>query len=360
MTIPLPTLLSQTLVAFTIECDNDFEHRVPHSTTRHTAAGQAQGPWLVSMAMYFNCLRFVGDDGIRAAALEDIARTKTNLNGMIRWRHITIAPDPSDRRAKPPRSQWLIRTTPKGRLARDAWQPLLGEIERRWGDRFGAAKIEKLRESLAALNARLNLDQPDCMPILGYGLFSRGPAHPPRTKPAAAAPQTLPLPSLLSRVLLAFAIEYETESDWSLAIGANILRVLDDTGVRVRNLPLLSGVSKEAIAMALHVLEKGKTVAVEKGPAKMVGLTEKGIRDQAAYRARLATLEKRWQSRFGSELASLTESLVHLAGDGTPQGSPLFAGLNPYPDNWRAQVPKPQTLPHYPMVLHRGGFPDGS
>ncbi len=32
----------------------------------------------------------------------------------------------------------------------------------------------------------------------------------------------------------------------------------------------------------------------------------------------------------------------------------------PYPDGWRAKVPKPATLPHFPMVLHRGGFPDGS
>ena len=42
------------------------------------------------------------------------------------------------------------------------------------------------------------------------------------------------------------------------------------------------------------------------------------------------------------------------------QLSPLFRGLEPYPDGWRAKVRKPDTLPHYPMVLHRGGFPDGS
>jgi hypothetical protein len=40
--------------------------------------------------------------------------------------------------------------------------------------------------------------------------------------------------------------------------------------------------------------------------------------------------------------------------------SPLLAGLEPYPDNRRAAVPAPVTLPHYPMVLHRGGYPDGS
>ena len=39
---------------------------------------------------------------------------------------------------------------------------------------------------------------------------------------------------------------------------------------------------------------------------------------------------------------------------------PSRLGLEPYPDNWRAQVRRPETLPHYPMVLHRGGYPDGS
>jgi hypothetical protein len=45
--------------------------------------------------------------------------------------------------------------------------------------------------------------------------------------------------------------------------------------------------------------------------------------------------------------------------------------LRPYPDGWRAQRPyvtqttavvadPAGTLPHYPMVLHRGGWPDGS
>jgi hypothetical protein len=39
---------------------------------------------------------------------------------------------------------------------------------------------------------------------------------------------------------------------------------------------------------------------------------------------------------------------------------PLFLALEPYPGNWRARVRPPATLPHYPMVLHRGGYPDGS
>ena len=38
----------------------------------------------------------------------------------------------------------------------------------------------------------------------------------------------------------------------------------------------------------------------------------------------------------------------------------LFAGLAPHPGNWRARLPRPAVLPHFPMTLHRGGYPDGA
>jgi len=53
-------------------------------------------------------------------------------------------------------------------------------------------------------------------------------------------------------------------------------------------------------------------------------------------------------------------------------GPALALGLEPYPDGWRAErTPyRAQTeamladpvsaLPRYPMVLHRGGWPDGN
>ena len=54
-TPPLPTLLSQPLVAFTIEFDNVAEERI-------TAAGPR--PWIASLGMWANYLRFVGTDGV--------------------------------------------------------------------------------------------------------------------------------------------------------------------------------------------------------------------------------------------------------------------------------------------------------
>ena len=91
--LPLSALLSQVLVAFIVEFDNEFERQMPHRTSDH---GRTQGPgtvpWLVSMAMWSTCLRFVGDDGITVSELAGRARTGTNLAGLQRWGYITVAP----------------------------------------------------------------------------------------------------------------------------------------------------------------------------------------------------------------------------------------------------------------------------
>ena len=71
---------------------------------------------------------------------------------------------------------------------------------------------------------------------------------------------SLSLLTLLSRALLAFTIEFEREWELSLAISSNVLRVLDEKGVPLRGLPLLTGVSKEAVSMALGFLKERKYV----------------------------------------------------------------------------------------------------
>lgn len=118
--LPLPTLLSHALVAFTIEFDNESEHQLPHRTTNHrSTADSLHGPWLVSLVMWLNCMRFVDDKGVTVQELEQLARTRTNLNGMERWGYVFIEPNPTDRRPKPPRSTWLIRPTRAGQKAQE-------------------------------------------------------------------------------------------------------------------------------------------------------------------------------------------------------------------------------------------------
>jgi len=360
--LPLPALLSQALVAFTIESDNEFEHRMPHRTTDHSAPGD-RGPWLVSMAMWFNCMQFVTEEPMPVSELERLARTGTNLDGMRRWGYVFLESASGDPRRTPRPADLTIRATGKGQRAQQVWRPLPGDIEDRWRERFGADQIGRLRAALWALAARAEAELPDCLPILRYGLFSaRKPTFPRREPTAGAADPGLALPVLLARVLLGYAIRFEQRSPISLAICANVLRILTGTGVRVRDLPVLSGVSKESIAMAMGILTKADLAAVGPDPGggrwKVARLTPRGQEAQWAYADWAASVDRRSAERFGAdEVARLRAAMEPLAGDGA---SPLMRGLEPYPDNWRAGTRPPQTLPHYPMVLHRGGFPDGS
>jgi DNA-binding MarR family transcriptional regulator len=361
----LPALLSQALVAYTVEFDNEFEHRMPHRTTigGHVVGG-GQDPWLVSMAMWLNCMRFVGDTWMPVHELQRQARTGTNLAGMQRWGYVHLERDPDDPRANPPSSDLLILRTTRGRMAQEVWSQLDGVVEQRWQERFGITAMATLRASLRALASRLDAALPDCLPILRYGLWTRVSQH-PQTSPAVAAVAELSLPALLARALVALAVEFESESDVSLAIAADVLRVLDAHNARLRDLPCSAGVSKEAISMALGVLEKQRLAVVEPDPAasrgKVVRLTDAGRTALRASRDLLEAIDERWALRFGAAtIGEVRASLEPLVGDGSATSSPLFAGLTPHPDGWRGSVPAPERLPYFPMVLHRGGYPDGS
>ena len=370
--LPLSTLLSQALVAFTIEFDNEAEHRLPHRTTSHgRTTGPGPTPWLVSMNMYLNCLQHVPEQGIRLSEMRRLARAETNLNGMMRWGYIYLAPDPNDPRPKPPKSEWMVYSKPGGRLAQQIWQPLLPAIEDRWRQRFGPAAIDQLRQTLIQIASKLDPGLPDCMPMVGYGLYSEPlnsklKKRPQHTDIAQVQNyEKLPLPALLSRVLLTWALEFENESSVSLGISANVLRVLDEKPTPVRDLPDRTGTSAEQVSIATGWLSRHGFAVIQPAPppdrGKQIRLNEKGLLAQESARKLQINIEKRWQTRFGQDvIANLRAQLTPIVKDGSAENSPLFAGLQPYPDGWRARVKTPQRLPHYPLVSHRGGFPDGS
>ncbi len=331
--LPLPTLLSFALMAFTIEFDNEAEHRLPHRTSDF--GGSASEAWLVSLAMYFNCLQFVAEPGITMRALEREARTQPNWDGMRRWGYIFFAPDPNDVRPRPPESEWLVRTTAKGQIAREAMREVLPEIELRWRDRFGADTLATLRRSLIAMLRTIPGGLPDCMPILRFGLVCRGPKA-REERPSEGELAGLALPILLARVLLAFALEYEEDSPLSLAICADLLRVLEPEGTLAYRIPALAGISKAALAMGLGFLEKrGYIQLVSQKPVqvgRLVLLTPSGVQAQADYEQRLRMLEERWKGRIGTKaMSELRTALETMGGNGTREGCPLFQGLEPYP-----------------------------
>jgi DNA-binding MarR family transcriptional regulator len=368
--LTFPAHLSAAVVAFTIEADNEAPRRLAHTTTSFGATGPRGSVWMTSMAMWFNCLRWLPDgEQVTVAELERRARMPTNLDGMRRWGYITIdgigrvargQPRP---RAKP---ESVLTITSRGRAAADVWRPLPAEIETRWRERFGAGAVGRLRGALGAMLDRAELALPEFLPIGSvYGVGIGDP------KPAAASGEPdvaddVALITLLSQALLLFALDYERGAKLSLAVHLDGLRVLDTEGVALRDLPRLTGVSKEAIAMLVKRLERVGCVelvpAPDGGRGKYARLTrERGVTARAAGARRQQRLLDTWRERFGATTVSeLQSALEPIVADGTRAGSPLFAGLEPYPDSWRAQVPAPERLPWFPMVLHRGGYPDGS
>jgi DNA-binding MarR family transcriptional regulator len=359
-------LLSQTLVAFTIEADNEAEHRLPHRTTEFglSDGATAGAPWLTSLLMWANCLRHLPDGGISLTELRRRARTETNLDGMRRWRYVTYDPDPG--RGKRPKPAAIVAPTAQGRRAREVWQVVTGEVESRWRTRYGAAVVDELRAVLAATVAQLDPGLPDCLPILGHGLYSRVPGQPQtsETSETSEAPDAfaLPLWALLSKPLLAFALAYERGSGPSLAVSANVLRVLTEDGVRSRDLPALAGVSKESVAMATGLLGKAGLATEGPDPAgsrfKVIRLSAAGAAARESYHARAARIEEGMRARFGPRRVAALRAALEPLTVGDPL--PLFTALEPYPDNWRARIGPRAVLPHYPVTLHRGGYPDGS
>ena len=267
--LPLSVLLSQVLVAFTIEFDNEFERQMPHSTTWGPATNSRRGPWLVSLAMWSNFMQFVDEEGVPLHRLEDWARI-TNLGGLERWGYVVVEPDRADNRSKVPRSDMIVRATPAGRRAQDLWRPLAGKIEARWLARFGNVEIDNLREELRALVGQFETELPYYLPVLRYagGMFTELPQNESWASREKEGNATVwpDLSVLLSQVLLAFTIEFERESKISLAVCANTLRVLNEDGVPVRDIPAMTGISKEAVSASLGFLQKSGYAAIELDP----------------------------------------------------------------------------------------------
>lgn len=352
----MSALLSQTLVAFTIELDNEFERQMPHRTTRHGGARGA--PWAVSLAMWSNFMRLVDENGVSVGELERRARATPHLSGMQRWGYVVVEPDPAEGRHSPPQRDWLVRPTDAGRSAQHVWRPLPAAIEKRWRARFGNEPVGRLRAGLQALVDQFDIALPEFLTGF-YGGFACVPAA-----GGEAAPGRLPLSALLSQALQWFALEFERESKLSLKYSANVIRVLDQTGARVSDLPLRSGVASEPIQTALAYLTKSGYVIVESDPAasrgKIARLTGKGRRAQAVYAELPGEIEQRWRARFGAQqIDALRVSLEELDQAPDDGRSRLWLGLEPHPGSWRAKVPKPDVLPHYPMP-RQGGHPDGS
>lgn len=355
--LSLASLLSQALVALTIELDNEYEHRVPSFTMDGGVSARGSGAWLISTAMYVNFLRFVPDAGITMRVLAAQAGSPDAIHpayhGMRRWGYTTYTPDIAGSKPKAKDADALVKLTPNGRVARDQWATTFDDVEARWA----ARGLDNLHRALLPVGSSIDRPLPEYLPTHGADL-----RLPPIASPATREPDHVGLLGLLAQALMNITAEFDADAMVPLCVAQNMLRPFDNGPTLVRDLPDVTGVAKKAWDSGVPLAERSGLWAVEpaaQGRGKQMRLTDAGRAMRDAYAASLRQIESDWAARCAAPLAKLRTELESFVGDGSPN-APVFKGIEPYPDCWRAEIAPIKTLPHHPVVSHRGGYPDGS
>jgi hypothetical protein len=346
---PLTTLLSWAWVAFTIETDNTVE-----------AAGSARTGRLfrLSIAMWANGLRCIPEDGVTVDELRMQARAACNLGGLERWGWITIGEPGGGRRdgygtQRGVKGGTVLRPTRAGSYARRLWPQAVADVEQRWLARFGDAAVGSLRDALLPTLARAAGQLPWAAPEVHPSDGLR--THVIDVPAADGTGADVPLGALMGQALTLLTLDQEQGSMASLPLAADILRVIDDGVVALRDLPRLSGVSKEAIAMGTGFLARGKLAEIR--PGRLITLTPRGHTALEDYRVRAARIA---DARLRAGLEAIVSQRQALAeGLRPPEG--CWRATKPYLAQTQRMLADPTpALPWQPMVLHRGGWPDGS
>ena len=216
---------------------------------------------------------------------------------------------------------------------------------------------------------------------------------------AARPPERLsakPLPTLLSHALIGFEQEYDTLTDGEalindealiedealaesetladgqasaphLGVWANVLRVIGDDGLDLRDLGTRAILAKRAVRVVVRDLEAQGWLKIEKatnvrGP-KVLRLTAAGQQARASGERLAAAVEERWRRRYGAAridglraaLAAIADSIAvelphyltgYGPGDGAITGGPYLA-----------EEPGPPRIPargeEWPVVLRQ-------
>jgi hypothetical protein len=339
--VPLTAQLSWAWIAYVIEVDNAFEASSPQWVGRRLR---------ISLPMWTNGLRFIADDGITVDELRTSAHAVCNLGGLERWGWITVGARGEKRRdgygsSRGIKGDTILRPTKGGVYAQQVWPRIVRDVEEKWRTRFGADVIDALRSALTEVAVPMPWSPPEVHPSDGF-----------RTHVVAgdSVSAEVPLVALLGQVLTAFTLDEERDAKVSLPLRADVLRVIDGDVVRVRDLPALSGLSKEAISMAVGYLQRSHLASGV--PDRAIRLTPSGLDALDGHRSR--------ESRTDHDnLGASVEAVV-------TQRDSLSSGLVPPEGCWRGQRPylaqtkrlladPTKALPWQPMVLHRGGWPDG-
>lgn len=202
-----------------------------------------------------------------------------------------------------------------------------------------------------------------------------------------------PLGSRVSQALVAFTIEADNQFErgmielgrpgmrTSLIMWAGVMRYVPLEGVGLDDLVRRCGLTADAVKFAvgglqrwgyLHQLDQGELAPTSaSGRGKTARLTEAGL--ESVHRSAKIDDEiiQGWRLVHGASVDQLDDTLTELISRRDEHGSVLGRGLAPAPTSWRANAPyKSQTkrlvadpasaLPHHPMPVRQGAWPDGA
>lgn len=393
---PLSALLSQVLVAYTVEVDNHFE----------LAMSRAGFPGArLSLVVWTNLIRFVPEGGtsvrnLQVASLSSQELLKFQLGCLERWGFIYFQQEgigespqfPAAHEARRDgwgsgrgiKTAWVVHLAKRGRLAAGFWPKVGLDVDKRWRQRF-ASDYSDLYEALQEIERRREVELPLGLPSSGNVPWSE--TYQPRKSQKDEEDRLLS--ALLSRVLLMFTIEFNRRSHVPISACANTIRVLRaDAGTRLADLPRLTGCSPETCDIGWFLK---RFVAIEPDPSgkrgKLVRLSPAGQEAQRRYHLLTREIEDEWERKFGATgvrrlRSSLEEVLAerkdgkHVIGFGMvpPEGMIRAGGVAPAlgrrdvgvaakqrgrdsVEQTKLFVADPEgSLPHYPLWDMNRGF----
>ena len=124
-----------------------------HEMTEHVHARLAEQGHPQIRVAHGNVFQFLDDDGTRVSDLAARAQmTKQSMGELVAHLeahgYVERVPDPSDGRAK------LVRPTASGQADYPLAVEAIAEVEARWAERIGEAKLRRLRALLEELSDR--------------------------------------------------------------------------------------------------------------------------------------------------------------------------------------------------------------
>lgn len=346
-------MVSQLLIAYTIEVDNLLEVRM-------AKAGYPE--YGLSLVAYLNLLQYVSKDGVAVHEVMDRtfatqAQVAQIAGTLERWFILEV--DTGKHRGEG-RPGWLtskgitatsiLRPMPQGRVAVKAWSSIISTVEKRWASRFGES-LPRLRTSLAEVGASTGVDMPDGVPS-GW-LRGDWRQFPPGSVEVSAC---LPIGVLLSKALLALTIDFERQSEHPIALCANTVRVLTPEGMPLSEVAVRSGLPAQMSSVLCTEAKNSGVATIKADPKskigkKVIALTAAGKRAQSNYEELARGVEKAL-GRKGKALRTVVEE-VSSASDG--QALRIAEGLKPPPRTTRAGAERPSLGMRTEMTRRAGG-----